>query len=768
MKNLHLKYARCAISVCTALVVVLCIGGAAVASASADDDLEYYVKWRPGLGEARPEPDSTEMCIADLDPADGFLVLRIHQQVSASITYRGWTPEGEAREGGQQYYQKAMSAGDNLIEEISFSINEELTTDDRAEPAGETHIDTVAAEDRGETPVSVPAAFVIGLAGAAAAAGGAAGGTGDHNRGDSSAIYRMVLCKEFGNSIRLDGEQVFVYARMVQITEEGEEIPRPDLTRHIEIFSDDSCLEVGPATIYGQYMGASVRGVMPEPSDRATKMHLSESRVQLLAGSGDTQAVRVFVDDEPGKAAVSFRFAGHGGVFRNNVTFDIVSDGWEYDADLRFDSDETKVDLDVEVDESSRGSGAVVNITETLNASLLDELKDSSLSVDVVVSARSSSQEISSTVTVLIWQEGLFLTRATKRAMMDGRVPVRSHLEPAEHDRGTEINLVAVKWDEEKKEAIFDDELIGELEADDLQTGSRLLQNAYDTIGMEFEFVGVWSQNMPTATYRISFNDVIPAEEERVLEASLKIHQPAAGDEYSLRLPLSFRTKSFMGGGEDWEREYENCLHIIEKYLPEELRDAKLRQLEHCRDRMGVNELTAFRQEVWKVVTEQLEMQRRYWMEVSAWYDSVLYRLQWAEWAGQRASNALASTFLTPYGATVAGLGQEAFTSFLAEMLANWDRPAGDTFRIWADQYVKTITDTSVKKLIGPEGEDIKYTNPRWLALFVVYRFTVHLASGDDSGRSVGFYEAARRAATDLGSSARDDAVEAMLESAIA
>ena len=79
-------------------------------------------------------------------------------------------------------------------------------------------------------------------------------------------------------------------------------------------------------------------------------------------------------------------------------------------------------------------------------------------------------------------------------------------------------------------------------------------------------------------------------------------------------------------------------------------------------------------------------------------------------------------------------------------------------------EYIKTITDTTINKLIEPGGEQNKYTSPRWLALFLIYRFTAHLATDDKNGRTIGFYEAAKRAANDLGLSARDDAIEAMLK----
>lgn len=161
---------------------------------------------------------------------------------------------------------------------------------------GLLEIDTQASNSAGETEQTVPAAIVLGLAGATAATAGVAAGisgggeTKDDNEGGSS--YKMVIYKDFGDSIRTGADAVFIQARIVEIDAQGTEIERPDLTQKIEIFSPDNVLQVGMPSFTGRAMQASLKAVPPSP----------------LTGK------------------VSFRFTGEGGEFQNNVEFKIIGE----------------------------------------------------------------------------------------------------------------------------------------------------------------------------------------------------------------------------------------------------------------------------------------------------------------------------------------------------------------------------------------------------------------------------------------------------------
>ena len=104
--------------------------------------------------------------------------------------------------------------------------------------------------------------------------------------------YRMVIYKEFGDTIRR-GEEVIVYACIVERDEKGNEKINRDLSRKIHIFSDD-----GTFNVYEQ---------------------------DALAG--DYKAAYVSIcGDVPARqedGIVKFKFTGKGGTFTNNMKFKI-------------------------------------------------------------------------------------------------------------------------------------------------------------------------------------------------------------------------------------------------------------------------------------------------------------------------------------------------------------------------------------------------------------------------------------------------------------
>ncbi|SDZ12823.1 hypothetical protein SAMN05660462_01954 [Proteiniborus ethanoligenes] len=158
-------------------------------------------------------------------------------------------------------------------------------------------VNTSAEKEAGETNVSIPAAFTIVIIGAGAALAGAgasdSGGNGGDNKGKKKSRYKMCLRKSFGDAIRYDKQPVSVYARMVEITLEGKEIDRPDLTASLEIFSGGN-LTVEGNSMAGNYMGALVSA-------------------QSVPGG-----------QNPSEGIVSIRFNGEGDSFQNNVTFRLI------------------------------------------------------------------------------------------------------------------------------------------------------------------------------------------------------------------------------------------------------------------------------------------------------------------------------------------------------------------------------------------------------------------------------------------------------------
>jgi hypothetical protein len=230
--------------------------------------------------------------------ASGAVRTETHNKIS-TFYLTGWT-EGDLRGIGVLGKENAVgNVGEIVFDVVGVQL--------KGGGLGNIEIDTDASSFAGETSTAVPAAIVIGLAGAAAAAAGAAaaGASGTTGGEEGGSSYKMVIYKDFGDKIRIGDEPVFVKARMVEVTARSAEVERPDLTEKIEILSPDNILTVGQAVMTGGYMQSSI------------KIPKTAAYSRAVIGKGGAR---------PTEGTVSFRFTGEGGIFQNNVHFKIIGE----------------------------------------------------------------------------------------------------------------------------------------------------------------------------------------------------------------------------------------------------------------------------------------------------------------------------------------------------------------------------------------------------------------------------------------------------------
>jgi hypothetical protein len=159
----------------------------------------------------------------------------------------------------------------------------------------ETNAEKTKGESSNPLPIPISVAVAAGLLGVGAAAAAVAGASSDKEGSNKkNSKYEMYIYKDFEDKISSVQPPVPVYARIGEITPEGDKIDRPDMTANIEIFSGSEALSVGDYSISGNYMGAYVS------AQSATLSHKT--------------------------GVVSFLFNGEGGTFRNNVTFNIIGE----------------------------------------------------------------------------------------------------------------------------------------------------------------------------------------------------------------------------------------------------------------------------------------------------------------------------------------------------------------------------------------------------------------------------------------------------------
>jgi hypothetical protein len=228
-------------------------------------------------------------------------------KVSTSFRYEKTDASGEIDQYAEDLYQdylKQLETANNEVALEMINIEPEViylepvigktVGKKESNKPGSFVIGTKADKDKGETSTSIPEALaIVIIGGATAIIGAGTGGGSDDSSKKKKSRYKMCLCKDFGDAIRYDTQPVTVYARIVEITPEGEEIDRPDLSARIEMFSSGG-LKVESTAMADNYMGALV---------------CAES----VPGG-----------QNPDSGVLSIRFSGEGGSFQNNVTFRLV------------------------------------------------------------------------------------------------------------------------------------------------------------------------------------------------------------------------------------------------------------------------------------------------------------------------------------------------------------------------------------------------------------------------------------------------------------
>ncbi|MBQ6756538.1 MAG: hypothetical protein IJP43_06305, partial [Oscillospiraceae bacterium] len=159
-------------------------------------------------------------------------------------------------------------------------------------------VDTPAKEEAGEdSGTEIPAIIILGTLGAGAALAGAASGDGEGDKKKRSS-FKMYINKIFGSSLKKGDQPQAVFARIAEVTPDGREIPRPDLTGQIRVWSFDDSLIVKDGGMVNGYKCAMVSVY-------------------------DTE-------DQPPEGKVSFYFEGEGGSFTQNVIFNIAVPGIKF------------------------------------------------------------------------------------------------------------------------------------------------------------------------------------------------------------------------------------------------------------------------------------------------------------------------------------------------------------------------------------------------------------------------------------------------------
>lgn len=572
--------------------------------------------------------------------------------------------------------------------------------------------DINSGEDSG---VNIPAAIVVGsvgvlgagaatVAGAAAAgaaatgsaAAGAAGSAGSSGGTDGGEIgederrkkrYKMYIQKDFGDAIRKGANPVAVRARIAEVSEDGTERDRDDLTAQINYVSGGG-MEIHRAVNIGRYCEALV-GI---PKDY----------------EGDT-------------ADITFTFTGEGGTFNNTVRFRaigdpkilfldengvysggtcrldaILGDGFTYtrrlwlkdavtfpapdafsvseasDFDLSFEATETPGVYDVKItNKTSEPSG------NNPHWDIFNKKEERELTVSVMVEGE--TEPTNGYVNVTLYPEGISVE--SEELQVDDRQPdvryvsVRSY----EKEKGTYGGLDS-KWRSsdikftfavmEAEGAVINPPNV-EIEVQSLKGADENM----DIIAQKYKYSEDIIRNGDRYTYYFQPNTTLyeggfGVEGFRMLML-LPVSFSYNGQTISAEVPLRLRGIP-MDPMEEWDKEYDKLKERIRKFSFEEDKEYWIQKLDDLafEPRVSIEELRLVSKCLVRRYMTYWTRQRNADMRDVKFYDFMVSSLEWAKFFGDCAFSLLVTVYAGPLADAVISPAKDFFVGAIGEIIA--------------------------------------------------------------------------------------------------
>ncbi|MDQ7823310.1 MAG: hypothetical protein RDV48_10985 [Candidatus Eremiobacteraeota bacterium] len=250
--------------------------------------------------------------------------------------------------------------------------------------------------------------------------------------------------------------------------------------------------------------------------------------------------------------------------------------------------------------------------------------------------------------------------------------------------------------------------------------------------------------NEERAGYKVNTIKEVPAE-ERKLKATYKVTASTSGEglRYVENLEVTMIPIYNGPGSDDWLRELENTRTIIDKYVPESYRPDFHRILEKKAQLLGAEGLVELRRRIFNIACLLIEADGlKGYEDVDKWATRITTVLNIAEWGGDLAFQALASTYMGPVAAMFASYMKSLFIS--AVVAYN----NGDSVESWVNSNfsLSMLTDMGISLAEGTVvnietiRKYVKSPHKAW-AVFCTYHFLKNIYKGQS------LVEAARNAA---------------------
>jgi len=696
-----------------------------------------------GIGLQLRESYNMLVYIKDVTMPNGILVLDLGWNAMANgemDSFRDY-PDFEERvklvqdEVRKVFADKVALAKSNFDNFSSITFSTNRIADLREVDSTDVIVEDTASVDIGETSVSIPTVIIIGVTSVAAAAFGSSSRSNDSKT--SGSKYKMVLYKDFNDSIRYDKQAVYVQARIVEIKESNQTINRDDLTSLIEIYSDDGVLSVGTPTMNGQYKAASVEA-------------------NSIPGNAKAET-----------GIIHFKFTGEGGSFRNDVQFRLIGEPY-----IKFDEQGEYLVMDCPMILGDSSEYRVpfslhdfieipkLTIKPQSNSPFeisLDRKDD--YHYEAVLKNGSTKPDNSIFTSSLYYVEIHAETREDK---------VHNNFRVSLYPEGLSISLV----DFDKEYALFgvysdkdsDDEnkvtptrfkidlVVSETDSNGTTKVSKISGNQYTIEFNKFEGTNLQSNNASdileydfekTTTsdvYLFKPKRQIPEGNHKLL-TNLPMKCEYKDKIYTLKCPVRLLGEPFneLKAKKD---ELDLLLKRVKRYMPPEYWTDVIRNLKENYDRMSIKEIRLLNRSLYEITAYKLLNEAQVNIDYANNLDWIVWGLEWVKWVGDQAFAYLATIYTGPIGEAILSPAKDIMTSLIAENI--WYRDGITS----SDAKLKGVRSNAMSMLenVGMSQIDSKTSVKKAgtiLASFLIIKTINHYTNdiGPD-GKPIGFYDA--------------------------
>ncbi len=642
----------------------------------------------------------------------------------------------------------AMSFADSVVEDAARAKHKLIVGNYNevygGYGAGSAFINT-GAGDAGDVDYNLPLVIITGIfsAGAAVAGAAAAAGTGKSgNETERTSTYRMRIRKDFGDAIVAGDSPQTLYAQMIEVTYEGEEIEREDLTASMTMTSGGGLI-VEDQTLTGGFLGAFIS---------ADEYEQAEEGVVKVAYTGKggsfTNNIHFRII---GKPRIKFPEQGKSMDMRLNVLY---GDGLTYSLEVELAdflelpkdvtitcSDEVPLSVSLEKTDDTHYTAKIVN------NSPLPEKNATVKTYPVWVKAELEDDEIvEETFTVNFYPEGLSITDVSFDD--EGRA-----LFAAYDDKDTEeddvsktgfiVNL-AVRTIENEKE------VVKLLDGEDYTPefgGFKGTDKRTEVLASKLEYEIEKRPDNTNKAYVFAPKKQIAEPEYNPYYLTLSVSCEYGGESYELSQEIRLIGDK-LGVRKDRETELENLKRRIRKFG---INAGVARFLRENADNLSADELRLLSKKIVYDSIVYYTQESADFMQTADSMDDWVTYLSIIKWVGDQAFSYLATVYTGAAGEAILTPAKEICVELIGEISSdlfmgyavNWEE-------IKVGQHVSEMIENYVMSCF----EDIQKTSPKKLAYVIaglcIFNLIRHYTLDVDSDGKRSWYNAFASSFSDI------------------